>query len=186
MSEYIVAIKQWCEEMLKFYDESMELFRKNSHDLNEWKVQLIEFNEELSKEIALKDSDVYERAKELDTQLHSYLENVHYEPVERQELNQNTVPIGGHTLPPLPYSYNALEPYIDQETMRLHHDIHHKSYVDGLNKAEKEMQKARSSNNFDLIKHWEKEAAFHGAGHYLHTIFWNIMSPNGGGQPEIY
>lgn len=93
------------------------------------------------------------------------------------------VPIGGHTLPPLPYDYSALEPYIDTETMRIHHDIHHKSYVDGLNKAEKSMQEARRTGNFDLIKHWEKEAAFHGAGHYLHTLFWNIMNPRGGGEP---
>jgi Fe-Mn family superoxide dismutase len=93
------------------------------------------------------------------------------------------VPIGEHTLPPLPYPYNALEPYIDEQTMRLHHDIHHKSYVDGLNKAEKELKKARDTNDYSLIKHWEREAAFHGAGHYLHTIFWNNMKPRGGGKP---
>lgn len=93
------------------------------------------------------------------------------------------VPVGGHTLPPLPYPYDALEPYIDAETMRLHHDKHHKSYVDGLNKAEKMLAKARQSGDFELIKHWEREAAFHGAGHYLHTIFWNIMAPKGGGKP---
>lgn len=94
----------------------------------------------------------------------------------------NPVPIGGHTLPPLPYDYAALEPYIDRETMRIHHDIHHKSYVDGLNKAEKKMQEARQTGDFDLIKHWEREAAFNGAGHYLHTLFWTIMSPKGGGK----
>ena len=94
------------------------------------------------------------------------------------------VPIGGHTLPPLPYAYNALEPYIDEKTMHLHHDKHHKSYVEGLNKAEKEMAKARRNGDFSLIKHWEREAAFNGAGHYLHTIFWNNMKPNGGGQPS--
>ncbi len=93
------------------------------------------------------------------------------------------VPIGGHTLPPLPYAYNALEPYIDEKTMRLHHDKHHKAYVDGLNKAEKMMEAARKSGDFSLITHWEREAAFHGAGHYLHTIFWNNMRPNGGGEP---
>lgn len=92
-----------------------------------------------------------------------------------------SVPIGGHTLPPLPYPYNALEPYIDTTTMRIHHDKHHPSYVDGLNKAEKELEKARQQNNFDLIKHWERELAFNGGGHYLHTIFWDIMSPQGGG-----
>jgi len=92
------------------------------------------------------------------------------------------VPIGQHTLPPLPYDYDALEPYIDQETMRLHHDKHHQSYVDGLNKAENMLEKARRENNFDLIQHWERQLAFHGAGHYLHTIFWNNMSPKGGGK----
>jgi Fe-Mn family superoxide dismutase len=93
------------------------------------------------------------------------------------------VPIGGHTLPPLPYGYDALEPYIDEATMRLHHDKHHKSYVDGLNKAEKMMEQSRKSGDFDLIKHWEREAAFNGAGHYLHTIFWNVMAPKMGGKP---
>lgn len=98
--------------------------------------------------------------------------------------NQQAVPIGGHRLPPLPYPYNALEPYIDEKTMRIHHDKHHQSYVDGLNKAEKKLEEARKSGNFDLIKHWERELAFHGAGHYLHTLFWTIMNPKGGGTPE--
>lgn len=94
-----------------------------------------------------------------------------------------SVPIGGHTLPPLPYAYNALEPYIDEKTMIIHHDKHHQSYVDGLNKAEIKLAEARKNNDFDLVKHWERELAFHGAGHYLHTIFWNVMSPQGGGRP---
>ncbi|WP_394221786.1 superoxide dismutase [Priestia aryabhattai] len=91
---------------------------------------------------------------------------------------------GRHELPPLGYSYSALEPYINREIMRLHHSKHHQSYVDGLNKAELMLQQARNTNNFDLIKHWEREAAFHGSGHYLHTIFWEIMSPEGGGRPR--
>lgn len=93
------------------------------------------------------------------------------------------VPIGGHRLPPLPYAYDALEPHIDAETMRLHHDKHHLSYVKGLNKAETELAKARQEGDFELVKHWERELAFNGAGHYLHTIFWNVMSPKGGGRP---
>ncbi|NMO98085.1 Fe-Mn family superoxide dismutase [Paenibacillus lemnae] len=96
----------------------------------------------------------------------------------------NPVPIGGHRLPPLPYAYNALEPYIDEKTMKIHHDKHHQSYVDGLNKAETKLEEARKTGKFDLIKHWERELAFHGAGHYLHTLFWSIMSPNGGGKPQ--
>jgi len=99
--------------------------------------------------------------------------------VNLTKLNKK-IPIGKHTLPPLKYPYNALEPYIDAKTMYIHHDIHHKGYVDGLNKAEKMMEKERENNNFDLIKHWEKEASFNGAGHYLHTIFWEIMHPLGG------
>ena len=102
---------------------------------------------------------------------------------KQTDTKKNPVPIGGHNLPALPYSYDALEPYIDREIMRLHHTKHHQSYVDNLNKAEKEMEKARRTNDFNLIKHWEREAAFNGAGHYLHTIFWDIMSPEGGGKP---
>lgn len=94
------------------------------------------------------------------------------------------VPIGEHTLPPLPYAYNALEPWIDEETMHLHHDIHHLKYVEGLNKSEKKMEEARQKNDYDLIKNWEREAAFNGAGHYLHTIFWDVMSPDGGNGPS--
>lgn len=88
-----------------------------------------------------------------------------------------------HELPPLPYDYNALEPYIDEATLKLHHDIHHKGYVDGLNKAEEKLAEARESGDFGLIKHWEREVAFHGSGHYLHSIFWTNMKPNGGGEP---
>jgi Fe-Mn family superoxide dismutase len=71
--------------------------------------------------------------------------------------------------------------------MHLHHDIHHKGYVDGLNKADGELAKAREANDFALVKHWEREAAFHGSGHILHAIFWTNMAPagnGGGGTPE--
>lgn len=97
---------------------------------------------------------------------------------------QHPVPIGKHSLPPLPYAYNALEPYIDETTMRLHHDKHHLSYVEGLNKAELMMKESRRKQDFSMIKYWEREAAFHGAGHYLHCIFWNTMNPDGGGVPN--
>ncbi|MNH97991.1 Superoxide dismutase [Mn/Fe] [compost metagenome] len=99
-------------------------------------------------------------------------------------IQDQPVPIGGHKLPPLPYPYNALEPHIDETTMRIHHDKHHQSYVDNLNKAEKKLEEARKTGNFDLVKHWERELAFNGAGHYLHTIYWSTMNPKGGGRPE--
>ena len=94
------------------------------------------------------------------------------------------IPIGQHQLPPLPYQYNALEPIIGRSTLKLHHDKHHKSYVDGLNKAEINLAEARKRNDYEFIKYWEKELAFNGSGHILHSIFWTIMAPlNMGGQP---
>lgn len=88
-----------------------------------------------------------------------------------------------HTLPQLPYDYNALEPHYDEATVRLHHDMHHKSYVDGLNNAEAKLEEARKNGDFALIKHWERELAFHGSGHILHTLFWENLCPKGG-KPE--
>ena len=97
---------------------------------------------------------------------------------------QPAVPPGGHRLPPLPYPYNALEPVISATTLTIHHDRHHKSYVDGLNKAEMELVEARRKKDFSLIKHWERELAFNGSGHILHSIYWTVMaSPGTGGQP---
>ncbi len=91
-----------------------------------------------------------------------------------------------YELPPLPYDYSALEPSIDEQTMRLHHDKHHLAYVNGLNNALDKLEEARTSGNFGLVKHWAREAAFHGSGHFLHSIFWPNMAPagqGGGGQP---
>ena len=87
-----------------------------------------------------------------------------------------------HKLPALPYDYNALEPHIDEQTMKLHHDIHHAGYVKGLNAAESKLAEAREKGDFAAVKHLERELAFHGAGHFLHCIFWENMGPNGGGE----
>ncbi|MEQ8882729.1 MAG: superoxide dismutase [Cyclobacteriaceae bacterium] len=84
---------------------------------------------------------------------------------------------GKYVLPPLPYAYDALEPYIDEQTMRLHHDKHHQGYVNGLNKANKKIQESIGSGDFDVIQHWEREIAFNGAGHFLHSLFWHAMTP---------
>ncbi|MHB8916515.1 MAG: superoxide dismutase [Desulfocucumaceae bacterium] len=88
-----------------------------------------------------------------------------------------------HELPPLPYEYSALEPHYDEQTVRLHHDAHHKAYVDGLNNASAKLAEAREKGDFTLVKHWEREIAFHGSGHLLHSLFWDNMKPNGGGPP---
>ncbi len=89
-----------------------------------------------------------------------------------------------YKLPKLPYDYSALEPHYDEQTVRLHHDVHHKGYVDGLNNAAAKIAEARKAGDFALIKHWERELAFHGSGHILHSLFWDNMSPDGGGAPQ--
>ncbi len=95
-----------------------------------------------------------------------------------------TMPPGQHRLPPLPYAYNALEPVISERALRIHHDKHHKAYVDGLNKAEINLVKARQNSDYAYIKYWENQLSFNGSGHILHSIFWTIMTPIGtGGQP---
>lgn len=86
-----------------------------------------------------------------------------------------------YELPPLPYAYNALEPHMDEATVKLHHDMHHKGYVDGLNKAEEMLAKARETGDFAMVKHWSREMAFHGSGHFMHTMYWENMAPNAGG-----
>ncbi len=94
------------------------------------------------------------------------------------------VPPGKHKLPPLPYQYNALEPIIGADTIRIHHNHHHKAYVEGLNKAELALVEARRRNDFTYVKYWENELAFNGSGHILHSIYWTIMAPEGfGGEP---
>ncbi|MEM4634046.1 MAG: superoxide dismutase [Candidatus Anstonellaceae archaeon] len=82
-----------------------------------------------------------------------------------------------YKLPDLPYAYNALEPYIDEQTMRLHHSKHHAAYVAGLNLALKKLEEARSKGDFSSVQALSKLVAFHGSGHTMHTIFWSIMCP---------
>lgn len=92
--------------------------------------------------------------------------------------------VSAYKLMPLPYPYDALEPYIDARTVELHHDKHHNAYVAGLNKAEEELAKARAKGDFSMVDYWEKKAAFHGAGNFLHNVYWNCMAPKAGGQPK--
>ncbi len=94
---------------------------------------------------------------------------------------------GEYVLPPLPYAYDALEPSIDEQTMRLHHDKHHAGYVRGLNKALSELAKARKTGDWSLVQYWTKKVSFNGGGHTLHSIFWQNMAParkGGGGEPS--
>ncbi|MBV9708469.1 MAG: superoxide dismutase [Chloroflexi bacterium] len=93
------------------------------------------------------------------------------------------------TLPDLPYAYNALEPYIDEQTMHLHHDKHHAAYVNNLNTALKDTPFADLPVDEVLRRINEvpanvKQAVINnGGGHSNHSMFWQIMGPNGGGEP---
>jgi Fe-Mn family superoxide dismutase len=96
----------------------------------------------------------------------------------------------GFTLPPLPYAYEALEPTIDVETMKLHHDFHHKAYVDNLNKALAGQSELLNKPIVDLLRDAKNlpngvrtAVINHGGGHANHTMFWEIMGPNAGGKP---
>jgi len=88
-----------------------------------------------------------------------------------------------HELPALPYAYDALEPYYDAQTVKLHHDIHHAGYIKGWNDAEAQVQAMLKSGDFAGAKAAAKALAFHGSGAILHSIFWTNMKPGGGGAP---
>jgi Fe-Mn family superoxide dismutase len=93
------------------------------------------------------------------------------------------------TVPPLPYGYDALEPTIDEQTMRLHHDKHHQAYVDNANKALEGTPLDGESveqvlTNLDALPADRQAAARNNVGgHANHSLFWEIMSPDGGGEP---
>ncbi len=89
-----------------------------------------------------------------------------------------------YTLPELPYDYAALEPHISAKIMELHHDKHHKTYVDGANTALEKLEAARDADDFGAVNKLEKDLAFHLGGHANHTVFWNNLSGDGGGEPE--
>lgn len=99
--------------------------------------------------------------------------------------------MANYQLPDLPYAFDALEPHIDEETMRIHHDKHHNTYVTKLNAALEGHRDLSQKSVEDLIvdldgvPHDIRTAIENnGGGHANHSLFWKIMSPNGGGQPS--
>ncbi len=96
-----------------------------------------------------------------------------------------------YTLPPLPYPTNALEPYIDAQTMEIHHDRHHKAYVDNLNKALEGHAQLANKPVEQLLREINQvpenirtAVRNNGGGHANHTMFWEIMIKNPGGKPS--
>ena len=102
----------------------------------------------------------------------------------------HTEPQLAFELPHLPYDYGALEPYIDEQTMRLHHDKHHQTYVTNANNALEGTEWADNPveevlQNLDQIPDAKRNAVRNNAGgHYNHSLFWAWMSPDGGGEPD--
>lgn len=93
-------------------------------------------------------------------------------------------------LSPLPYNYDALDPYIDPQTMQVHHDLHHQAYVNNLNAALEKYPELQSKSPEELIKDLSNlpqditgAVRNNGGGHVNHTMFWQIMAPNAGGEP---
>jgi len=94
------------------------------------------------------------------------------------------------TLPRLPYAYDALEPHLDARTMEIHHTKHHQAYVNGLNAALKDFPEWQGKPVRDLVANLpaipeaiRTAVRNHGGGHYNHSLFWEWMSPRGGGEP---
>jgi len=96
-----------------------------------------------------------------------------------------------YTLPPLAYPYNALEPHIDARTMEIHHSKHHQAYINNVNNAIKGKADLESKSVEDLLIHINSvpedirtAVRNNGGGHANHTLFWTIIGPNAGGQPQ--
>jgi Fe-Mn family superoxide dismutase len=107
----------------------------------------------------------------------------------------STAPAGPFTLPPLPYAYDALEPFIDAQTMQIHHDKHHAAYVANLNKALTDWPEYQTKmfsgsvegllTNLDSVPEKIRTAVRNnGGGHYNHSLFWQMMKKDGGGEPN--
>ena len=96
------------------------------------------------------------------------------------------------TLPPLPYAFDALEPYIDKMTMEIHHGKHHGTYVTNLNKAlesapglaGKTLEELLANNLSSVPENIRTAVRNNGGGHLNHSMFWQIMAPKAGGQPS--
>lgn len=95
-----------------------------------------------------------------------------------------------HELPPLPYAYNALESYIDEQTMRIHHDKHHGTYVTNLNAALDKHPELHKKSLEDILRDLNSvpedirtAVRNNGGGHWNHSMFWQVMGPKAGGEP---
>lgn len=191
--KHLISWSEWGKQWIQYLQHKPEMKGETKRNLKQFHTAFTEIGQKAKSidPVHPKEEELlYLKGKAEDVQkqfqgLLRLVQNSTMSPSREQQIPiARPVPVGGHKLPPLPYKYDALEPYIDTETMRIHHDKLHADYVKGLNKAEMMLAQARATNDYELVRHWEREAAFHGAGHYLHTIFWDVMSPSGGGVPQ--
>jgi superoxide dismutase, Fe-Mn family len=119
-----------------------------------------------------------------------YQANAQTQPTPALAPTGSTLSANPAQLPPLPYAYNALEPYIDAQTMQLHHDKHHATYVNNVNDALKDYPDLRTQSMESLLQNLDKlpekirtKFRNNGGGHLNHSMYWQIMSPKGGGAP---
>lgn len=110
-------------------------------------------------------------------------------PINISHAAENPSP--SFTLPPLPYAFDALEPHIDARTMEIHHDRHHKGYVDNLNKALADNPDLSRKSIEDLVRNLDSvpekvrtAVRNNGGGHFNHSLFWQTMKKDGGGEPK--
>ena len=113
------------------------------------------------------------------------------QPKPSQPLLTTATPTGPFTLPALPYAYDALEPHIDARTMEIHHDKHHAAYVANLNKAVAGFPELESKSVEELVRDLDSvpekirtAVRNNGGGHYNHSLFWQMMQKDGGGEPR--
>jgi Fe-Mn family superoxide dismutase len=112
------------------------------------------------------------------------------DPYTTRKITGKTSPMSEFTLPPLPYDYSALEPHIDAQTMQIHHGKHHQAYITNLNNALKDHADLQGKTveqlitNLDSVPESIRTAVRNnGGGHYNHSLFWQVMGPNAGGEP---
>jgi Fe-Mn family superoxide dismutase len=92
--------------------------------------------------------------------------------------------VSRYVLPDLPYDYGALEPHLSGRIMELHHDKHHRTYVDTANECIEKLFDMRRKRDFDSIAALEQKLAFNVSGHVLHSLFWQNLAPRAGGEPQ--
>merc|ERR1712058_99302 len=106
-----------------------------------------------------------------------------YFPVKVFKFSKKMSVTSKHTLPDLPYAYNALEPVISAEIMQLHHSKHHATYVNNLNVAEEKLAEAVTKSDVSSAIGLQGAIKFNGGGHLNHSIFWQNLCPGGSGEP---